>query len=434
MLNLIRDYLKYNLDYMAFMQGLTPTLGPRHVQVDLTDRCNSNCIACWCNSPLVTEEDKSSIERQRAEMEKQTVFRLLESLSGLGTSELDFSGGGEPFMHQDAMEIFEYAKRLGFRVCINTNFTIPDRTNLEKLVRLNLDRLIISLWAATPETYQATHPNKKSETFDNLVEKLKTLRELKRLHRKKSPYVVLYNVIFNLNYHEIHSMYELAERVGADAVEFALMDAIPDKTDVLLLNDDQLKQAADQFATIVPPDISPVLRPLRKLFGTLSLDSLWPGSEPHIREASLFLQRLQEDSSSYGTYDKKLIHDTPCLAGWAFSRIMADGAVAPCLKAHRAPVGNVYNEDFSEIWKGEAQNQFRLKSASGKYNDPLFGQIGNNALGELGCEKICDDMGRNRDLMRKIKEMDPIQRIILNTFSKKLACSKSWREWLTQTS
>ena len=30
--------------------------GPYTVQIDLTDRCNNSCIACWVHSPLVDKK------------------------------------------------------------------------------------------------------------------------------------------------------------------------------------------------------------------------------------------------------------------------------------------------------------------------------------------------------------------------------------------
>ncbi|MFH1305787.1 MAG: radical SAM protein, partial [Candidatus Omnitrophota bacterium] len=131
--------------------------GPFHVQIDLTDRCNNNCIACWCNSPLL-KSAKFAREDDRKELPVSMIKNLLDDISVMGAREVYYSGGGEPFMHPHIMEILEYTKKKGLTCFVNTNFTMLDRVKLDRLIDIGVDFLTVSLWAAQPETYEKTHP------------------------------------------------------------------------------------------------------------------------------------------------------------------------------------------------------------------------------------------------------------------------------------
>ena len=47
-------------------------------------------------------------------------------------------------------------------------------------------------------------------------------------------------------------------------------------------------------------------------------------------------------------YEKNVIDKLPCYAGWLFTRIIPNGEVNSCLKAHRIPVGSLYSEKFNK--------------------------------------------------------------------------------------
>ncbi|MBN2143846.1 MAG: SPASM domain-containing protein, partial [Candidatus Aureabacteria bacterium] len=104
----------------------------------------------------------------------------------------------------------------------------------------------------------------------------------------------------------------------------------------------------------------------------------------------------------------------PCTIGWTFARINADGEVNSCLKSHKIPVGNIYHHSFSEIWNGEKQQWFREHSLQRKKNDPFFHMIGNDPMSSMGCEKTCDDLGRNRFMNDKINALPFFMRWILS--------------------
>jgi MoaA/NifB/PqqE/SkfB family radical SAM enzyme len=322
------------------------------------------------------------------------VVALVEELWALGTREIYMAGGGEPFMHPQVMEIIRQIKARGFTLYVNTNFTLVSRDVARELADLGVDHLTVSLWAGTAPVYALVHPNKTEETFEQLRETLEYLNSAKN----QRPYIKLYNVISCLNYHEIPEMLRLARTTGCESVEFTLVDTVPGATDSLLLNEGERQHA------------------LRLLEQAKADESHWP----LLFNAELFERRLRNQDSSSGLHDSDIIHSTPCTIGWTFARILPDGNVNACLKAHRIPVGNILGQSFAEVWNGPAQEDFRRHTNVMRKDGPFFRQIGNDPNAECGCVKSCDDLGRNTFTYGRLRSMSGLNRLVLKRAARHL--------------
>jgi radical SAM superfamily enzyme YgiQ (UPF0313 family)/MoaA/NifB/PqqE/SkfB family radical SAM enzyme len=382
---------KNYLNLMGIYHGSYAFKGPDCVQIDLTSNCNNNCVSCWCNSPFLGNKAYKGSKKYKT-LPTQLVKTVIDELVGMGTSELYFSGGGEPFMHPDILPIIEHAKSRGLHCCINTNFTLLDEVTVKRLTELSLDALTVSVWAATPQTYVLTHPNKDEATFHKMKCVLKMLNSLKRSGR---PFIKVYNVISNLNYNEIEKMVEFAEETGSESVEFTVVDTMPGATDQLILSKEEREAVLVQCERI------------RQRQGKVQVQNL-----------EHFMRRLSDPGADRAEYDSGFFGDSPCYVGWVFSRIMPDGDVNFCLKAHRIPVGNLYKNSFREIWNSKSQREFRLKALTFNKEDVFFQRIGNDENCKMGCYKSCDDIGRNRIVGERMNALSGIERFLLKTASK----------------
>ena len=61
---------------------------------------------------------------------------------------------GEPFLHPDIFELFQYASQRKVYTATSTNGHYLDKTNAQKIIDSGLDRLIISIDGTTQETYE----------------------------------------------------------------------------------------------------------------------------------------------------------------------------------------------------------------------------------------------------------------------------------------
>ncbi len=381
---------------LGVLDGEYAYRGPDFVQIDLTDYCNNTCLACWCNSPLL-KADKFSPSNPRQILPLKLVMDLLDELKRMGTREISFSGSGEPFMHPHCVEILEYAKAKGFSCIVNTNFTLINKEMLDRLIKVGIDNLTVSVWAATPETYCLTHPTRSKADFDQIKDNLIYLNGQK----KKFPKVHLYNVIFNKNYLEMEKMIDFALGVGAEIIGFALADTIPGSTDSLLFNDAEL---------IELQKIS------HKIASKLDANLHLKGSGLWFYRFDDFLRRISVfEDTQQAKYDRNIIDSFPCYNGWLFARVVPNADVHSCLKAHRIPVGSLYRDNFSKVWNSSKQMFFRKKTCVCKKSDPFFLQIGNDPyLKEAGCYKGCDDIGRNIWMDGILKKLSGLQKAVLS--------------------
>lgn len=348
---------------------------PDVVQIDLTDRCNSHCFACWLHSPFIG--DRQNIIN--SELDCKVVKDFIIDIAKAGTQEIIFSGGGEPFLYPEIWEILKFTQEKGLRFRINTNFTLLNRTDINRLLSFKrLASFSISLWAADAALYSRIH-NRDLELFNKIKDNLKFVNASK----SKNLQVRLFVLLTSRNFTELRKVTSLARKSGCDSVEFGIPDVIPNVTDSLLLNQEQLKF-------------------LRQEFIDTSRGIKTDNPRVKIANGDIFLRRISNQKACLGEYDS-FIDKIPCYAGWIFLRIRANGDYNSCLKSHRIPIGNIYNNSFSSAWNNDQQQEFRKKALSIPREKNYFQLIGNANDGNVGCNRVCDNILVNRNLHRIIK-------------------------------
>lgn len=156
----------------------------------LTYRCNARCHFCdiWSLDP-------------GKEADLATIIHNLKDLKRLGVKYVDFTGG-EPLLRADVGEIYQTAKQLGFITSMTTNTILYARKAHE--IQGLVDFLNFSLDGADSETHDQS---RGVEIFDTLVESVKLALEL-------GEYPVLNHTVTAQNYHRIHEIAELGQRLG----------------------------------------------------------------------------------------------------------------------------------------------------------------------------------------------------------------------------
>ncbi|MDP8256689.1 MAG: glycosyltransferase [Candidatus Alcyoniella australis] len=387
--------IHHNLDIVGVLDGEYAYVGPHTLQLDPTNRCNNDCLACWCRSPLLL--DKALPAEQRSQtLPIEMIEQLLDDIAAMGSKEVYVAGGGEPYMHPQIQRIIQGIKSHNLVCNINTNFTLIDEQRLQQLIEAPVDYMNISVWAGSPETYSLLHPNKTEETFHQIRKTLTRLNKEKR----EVPRIKVYHVISNLNFHEIDKMIDFARDTGSESVEFTVVDTIPARTDGLLLNEQQRAQLYQDALD--------------------ARERLAASGDPLILfRFDQFLRRISADHTTVGEHDRTIIDTMPCTVGWQFARVLADGNVNSCLKSHRIPIGNLHQTGFRELWNGSRQREFRLKANVKEKRDPYFRYIGNDPDAQIGCYKSCDDLGRIEHMKMRIDSLSPHKRAILKAVARR---------------
>jgi len=235
----------------GIISGRDVYAGPELLEIDLTNNCNLQCIGCWCHSPLLGEA-KFSHEKKKEHPPTDKVISIIEKARDLGTVSIQLAGAGEPFMHPGVWEIIRTIKKFKMRCRIVTNFTLLKDAGVQRLVDLGVDSITASIWAGDGATYRKTHPGSPDTLFDQLKRNLSLLTKTKG--RGNPPELKLYHVINNENADNIKSMIDLGLDVGADAVEFQMVDVVRGKTESLLPDQATAKVLLSQFYDILNRD------------------------------------------------------------------------------------------------------------------------------------------------------------------------------------
>lgn len=186
---------------------------PTHLQLIMSDLCNQDCGFCAYRSSV-----GFSIENFPEDGRKNPIRfiptakcrEILEDYAELGGGAVEFTGGGEPTVHKDHLEIIGYAQGLGLQTGLVTNgVRLKDHD-----VFHNLDWLRISLDAGTPETYESV---RKSAAWPIVM------RNLKLAATFRKPKVGVGFVVTRENYREIGQACVIVRDAGIPYIRISAM-------------------------------------------------------------------------------------------------------------------------------------------------------------------------------------------------------------------
>jgi radical SAM protein with 4Fe4S-binding SPASM domain len=121
----------------------------RQLDIELTERCNNNCIHCCINLPAGDETTRSR------EVTTEQVEIILKQAADLGCIQVRFTGG-EPLLRPDFEELYIFARRLGLKVLVFTNACLVTPRLAELLAKIPpLVPLEITVYGMRASSYEA---------------------------------------------------------------------------------------------------------------------------------------------------------------------------------------------------------------------------------------------------------------------------------------
>lgn len=278
--------------------GYIPEM-PLTVTFELVNRCNLECIMCYTSHH---KESKSTLKIG-------TIQSVMQECGELGVPAVVVGLGSEALLYKNIKEVLALARKADVMdVWLSTNATLLNRDLAEFIIDSEIARVVISLDAATPETYAAIR--RKGE-LQKVEENIMGLVSAKRNRNSTLPLIRLSYVVQEKNAMEVEHFFEKWKDY-VDYIDF--------------------QECAD-FRYV-----GPLLR------GEMSQ---LPDPEEVVVE------------SNYCAYPFNSLH------------VWADGAVTPCCTfyAKALTLGNANKQSLSEIWHGEKINEIRQEILTGNLND-----------------------------------------------------------------
>jgi radical SAM protein with 4Fe4S-binding SPASM domain len=293
---------------------------PYLVNFALTTKCNLNCIHC------------SSVNYRNVGNELSTpeIFKIIDELNTLGVFKLFFDGG-ENLLRADFFDICEYASGSGIDVSLSTNGMLMDESKAERLKKIGVRDVQISLDGATPETHDSFRGKKGS--FSNAINCINILNKNK-INTTVACTISRYNNV------EVDEMIQLCISHGIKNLIFSRLihagNAI--KNSNIFLNRDELNSI---FLHLLQKKI--------EIADKLNLIFIHnPVLIPYVKKMK-FNSKIK----------KELIQSLSCGAGKRICWITSTGDLTPC-PVIPITLGNIRKTPFEKIWKeNEVLNQLR---------------------------------------------------------------------------
>jgi len=298
----------------------------RKLYIQPTTHCNLHCRTCIRNVWDAPE----------AQMSMDTFQRLLEGLDDLpNLTRVVFSGFGEPLIHPNILEMIQAVRRRDLAVTLGSNGLLLDAEMARELIRLGVDRLVVSVDGVKPETYARIRGAMLSQVLNNI----RVLNEVKSQLGSLTPALGIEFVVLRSNVAELAELAGLASRLNAARVLVS---------NVLPYTEEMRSEILYGYEPRSPFSASgwPVKADAWVMWGTLELPRMHWGAERRCR----------------------FVQDRAIVVGW-------DGGVSPCYallhsysyfavdgrkkQVSRYVLGNVKEQPLAETWMSEEYVRFR---------------------------------------------------------------------------
>lgn len=292
---------------------------PVHLQIEPTTNCNYNCQAC----------PRFGVLKDFKNMNYDDFCKIIDQIK---PKKVTFSGLGEPLIHPDCFKMIKYLKDREISVRLTTNGSILNEKNSERLIDLNVDIINISLDAATQETYDKVRDKK---SLEKVKENILLLQDLKKSKNSEVPILRTSFVIQKDNFREMKQFIDFAKSLGIRNIFF--------------------QPIAFHF----------IVDRKEKLVSGITKDELFKElkeAEGYAEDMNTNLSKVIVDFPLYWKiYEEGDVSGRKCLFPWISTYVTVDGDVKLCcsLVSDEGTMGNIFEQDFSEIWNGEKYRAMR---------------------------------------------------------------------------
>ena len=280
---------------------MSPAPRPYTLVAELTYACPLHCV--YCSNPV-------DFARHRDVLDTATWRRVLREAERLGVVQVNFTGG-EPLLRPDLEALVEEARALDLYTNLITSGLPLERARLERLRRLGLDNVQVSIQDARLAESDRIAGR---EAFHRKLEVARWVKEL------GFPLTVN-TVLHRENLDRAGEVIALAEELHADRLELA--------------NTQYLGWALLNRQTLLPT----------------------PAQIESARSVAVAARKRLEGRMEvvFVVPDYYVEFPPACMDGWGrrFMVVSPDGLLLPCLLAHTLPglsFGNVRDQSVDELW------------------------------------------------------------------------------------
>lgn len=172
-------YKKHREKWNHYTKTLELVTIPLHVDIELTNACNINCVMC----------ERCNMTRKIGFMSLHLFRKIIDQCALFQIDSVKLNLWGESTLHSDLINMIKYAKNRGIlNTQLNTNGVLWNEKLAKSIFESGLDRLTFSLDGATQETYERI---RIKSNFGRVITNLNTIFRLKQKHGYNKPLITL---------------------------------------------------------------------------------------------------------------------------------------------------------------------------------------------------------------------------------------------------
>jgi MoaA/NifB/PqqE/SkfB family radical SAM enzyme len=262
----------------------------------------------------------------------------------MGSRGISFTGGGEPMLHSDFIEIIEKTKQIGFDIGLMTNGSLMNENKIHNVIN-ELQWIRISMGGGNVDSYRKIQG---VNHFEKVMQNIELLSEIKK-QENSNLNIGIRTLVSKVN---LQSLSNLATRIKD-------------------LNINYLQLAPDTF--------------------TSDEGHFWFSKETH--EVFRNIEQILDENkimlltAGYSWYKDKLDFPRTCYAHYFQIAIVAEGHLTYCKNARGSEnyyIGNIYENTLEVIWGND-----RVKNIE-------------SWIRPNNCNLFCRNMGLNTSLEETI--------------------------------
>lgn len=283
---------------------------PIYMEISPSGACNHRCTFCALDY----------MDYRPRFLDTGTLRERIAELGRLGLKSMMFGGEGEPLLHKDLAAIVNHTKASGIDVAITTNGVLLQKDLFSQMAG-NVSWIKVSLNAGSPETYAAIHRTRAADfnrVVDNLADASASVRA-----ENGSCTIGAQMILLPENADEVESLTKICREIGLKYL-------------VIKPYSQHLKSITHVYKNF---DYTPYLKMMEKL-------AKFNDKEFSVVFRANTIKKMHRPKRGYER----------CLALPFWSYIDSDGNVWGCsayLGDERFNYGNIHEQTFEQIWKGE---------------------------------------------------------------------------------
>ncbi len=262
--------------------------------------------------------------------------------------------GGEPTLYPHFVPLVRYIKEQGLMAGVTTNGTTL-RQKAAEIMEAPMDLMVVSI-DGKGSIHNGVRGHERA--YDRTIEGVLEIQQLKKRLGSRKPAIIVNCAMTPDNYEYITDMVEVAEMLGADALNFQHLWQL---TSGMVERHNQ-KWGAYHCVSYddcggmepKPMDAENVIRVVHEV---KRMDARIP---------VLFHPEITDDEiRTYYNEPEVFVRRRPAACAWLNTDILPNGDVSPCFDM---VCGNITEERFSDIWNGFAFREHRKRlSAEGDF-------------------------------------------------------------------